>query len=308
MIKILHKLWAITFVIISMAGSINAQNEEVVLWNNTDIPGSIASETYIESYDESLDQVRNVKIPTLKIFVPENPNGTAMIICPGGGYALLAIKRSGYDVAKWLNKLGITAFVLKYRLPSDEIMENKSIGPLQDAQKSIRYVRQNAEKWQLNPNKIGVIGFSAGGHLASTLATHYKDITYKTDDTTSAKPDFTVLVYPVISMDDNTTHKGSRNRLLGSKPSKKMIVKFSNQLQVDSFTSPTFIAHATDDKDVTIKNSIAYYLALKENNVPAELHAFQNGKHAFFLGRENTTSQYWTSQCKNWLLLNNYIN
>ena len=291
-----------------MAGSINAQNEEVVLWNNTDIPGSIASETYIESYDESLDQVRNVKIPTLKIFVPENPNGTAMIICPGGGYALLAIKRSGYDVAKWLNKLGITAFVLKYRLPSDEIMENKSIGPLQDAQKSIRYVRQNAEKWQLNPNKIGVIGFSAGGHLASTLATHYKDITYKTDDTTSAKPDFTVLVYPVISMDDNTTHKGSRNRLLGSKPSKKMIVKFSNQLQVDSFTSPTFIAHATDDKDVTIKNSIAYYLALKENNVPAELHAFQNGKHAFFLGRENTTSQYWTSQCKNWLLLNNYIN
>tara|TARA_R110002049_G_scaffold69554_2_gene180160 strand:+ start:12385 stop:13308 length:924 start_codon:yes stop_codon:yes gene_type:complete len=307
MIKILHKLWAITFVIISMAGSINAQNEEVVLWN-ADIPGAIASETYIESYDKSLDQVRNVKIPTLKIFVPDNPNGTAMIICPGGGYALLAIKRSGYDVAKWLNKLGITAFVLKYRLPNDEIMEDKSIGPLQDAQKSLRYVRQNAEKWKLNPNKIGVIGFSAGGHLASTLATHYKDITYKTNDTTSAKPDFTVLVYPVISMDDNTTHKGSRNRLLGSKPSKKMIAKFSNQLQVDSFTSPTFIAHATDDKDVTIKNSIAYYLALKENNVPAELHAFQNGKHAFFLGRENTTSQYWTSQCKNWLLLNNYIN
>ena len=307
MIKILHKLWAITFVIISMAGSINAQNEEVVLWN-ADIPGAIASETYIESYDKSLDQVRNVKIPTLKIFVPDNPNGTAMIICPGGGYALLAIKRSGYDVAKWLNKLGITAFEVKYRLPNDEIMEDKSIGPLQDAQKSLRYVRQNAEKWKLNPNKIGVIGFSAGGHLASTLATHYKDITYKTNDTTSAKPDFTVLVYPVISMDDNTTHKGSRNRLLGKKPSKKMIAKFSNQLQVDSFTSPTFIAHATDDKDVTIKNSIAYYLALKENNVPAELHAFQNGKHAFFLGRENTTSQYWTSQCKNWLLLNNYIN
>tara|TARA_R110002051_G_scaffold319452_1_gene403544 strand:+ start:17771 stop:18694 length:924 start_codon:yes stop_codon:yes gene_type:complete len=307
MIKILHKLWAITFVIISMAGSINAQNEEVVLWN-ADIPGAIASETYIESYDKSLDQVRNVKIPTLKIFVPDNPNGTAMIICPGGGYALLAIKRSGYDVAKWLNKLGITAFVLKYRLPNDEIMEDKSIGPLQDAQKSLRYVRQNAEKWKLNPNKIGVIGFSAGGHLASTLATHYKDITYKTKDTISAKPDFTVLVYPVISMDDKTTHKGSRNRLLGKKPSKKMIAKFSNQLQVDSFTSPTFIAHATDDKDVTIKNSIAYYLALKENNVPAELHAFQNGKHAFFLGIENTTSQYWTSQCKNWLLLNNYIN
>ncbi|WP_282074107.1 alpha/beta hydrolase [Polaribacter atrinae] len=303
----LHKLWIITFVVINMTTFVDAQNQEVALWN-TSIPGAIASETYIESYDVSLDQVRNVKIPTLKIFVPENPNGTAMIICPGGGYALLAIKRSGYDVAKWLNKLGITAFVLKYRLPSDEIMQDKSIGPLQDAQESIRYVRRNAKKWQLNPNKIGVIGFSAGGHLASTLATHYKDVTYKTKDTTSAKPDFTVLVYPVISMQDNTTHKGSRNRLLGNKPSKEVIEKFSNQLQVNSHTSPTFIAHASDDKDVTIKNSIAYYLALKENNVPAELHAYQNGKHAFFLGRENTTSQYWTSQCKNWLFLNNYIN
>lgn len=307
MIKTLHKIWVITFVIFNMAGSIDAQNKEVELWN-TDIPGTIASETYMESHDINLDQVRNVKIPTLKIFIPENPNGTAMIICPGGGYALLAIKRSGYDVAKWLNKLGITAFVLKYRLPSDAIMEDKSIGPLQDAQESIRYVRRNAKKWQLHPNKIGVIGFSAGGHLASTLATHYKDITYKTKDTTSAKPDFTVLVYPVISMQDNSTHKGSRNRLLGNKQSKEVIEKFSNQLQVNAHTSPTFIAHASDDKTVSVKNSIAYYMALQENNVPAELHVYQHGKHAFFLGRENTTSQYWRNQCENWLFLNNYIN
>jgi acetyl esterase/lipase len=307
MIKIFYKLWVITFVIISMTGNANAQNQEVELWN-TDIPRAIASETYMESHDINLDQVRNVKIPTLKIFIPENPNGTAMIICPGGGYALLAIKRSGYDVAKWLNKLGITAFVLKYRLPSDEIMEDKSIGPLQDAQESIRYVRRNAKKWQLHPNKIGVIGFSAGGHLASTLATHYKDATYKTKDTTSAKPNFTVLVYPVISMQDDITHVGSRNRLLGHKPSKEMIEKFSNQLHVNAYTSPTFIAHASDDKAVSVKNSIAYYLALQENNIPAELHAYQQGKHAFFLGREKTTSQYWRNQCKNWLFLNNYLN
>lgn len=307
MIKTLHKIWLTIFVIISMTGFVDAQNQEIALWS-TEIPGAIVSETYIESYDINLDQIRNVKNPTLKIFVPENPNGTAMIICPGGGYALLAIKRSGYDVAKWLNKLGITAFVLKYRLPSDEIMEDKSIGPLQDAQESIRYVRRNAKKWELHPNKIGVIGFSAGGHLASTLATHYKNVTYKTKDTTSAKPDFTILLYPVISMQGDITHTGSRNRLLGNKPSKEMIEKFSNQLHVNAHTSPTFIAHASDDKAVSVKNGIAYYLALQENNVPAELHAYQHGKHAFFLGRENTTSQYWRNQCENWLFLNNYIN
>lgn len=306
-ITYMHGLALFFLIVICSSRSINAQNEEVQLWD-TDIPGAIASKAYIESHDISLDQIRNVKTPTLKIFVPENPNGTAMVICPGGGYALLAIKRSGYDVAKWLNKLGITAFVLKYRLPSDVIMEDKSIGPLQDAQEAIRYVRRRAEKWQLNPKKIGVIGFSAGGHLASTLAVRYNDETYKSKDTISAKPDFTLLIYPVISMEDDKTHKGSRKRLLGSNPSKEAIENFSNELHLDSLTSPTFIAHASDDKAVTVKNSISYYLALKENNVPAELHVFQNGKHAFFLGREDTTSQYWTSQCSNWLLLNNYIN
>ncbi|MHB0756723.1 alpha/beta hydrolase [Polaribacter sp. M15] len=307
MTKILHKLGVATFLIACITGYVNSQNQEVELWE-TDIPGAIASDTYTESYDVSLDQVRNVKTPTLKIFVPEKPNGTAMVICPGGGYTLLAIKRSGYDVAKWLNTLGITAFVLKYRLPSDEIMENKPIGPLQDAQESIRYVRRYAKKWHLNPQKIGIIGFSAGGHLASTLSTHYQDKIYKNKDTISAKPNFSLLIYPVISMEDSITHKGSRNRLLGNHPSKDNIVKFSNQYHVNAFTSPTFIAHASNDKAVTIENSVAYYLALKKNNVPAEFHAFQNGKHAFFLGKENTTSQYWTNQCRNWLLLNNYIN
>jgi len=297
----------VLLIIICSSTSVHAQNNEINLWNS-EIPGAIEAKDYEEVYNINLDRLSKVKNPSLTAFIPENPNGTAMIICPGGGYALLAIKRSGYDVAKWLNKLGITAFVLKYRLPSDAIMEDKSIGPLQDAQESIRYVRRNAKKWLLNPNKIGVIGFSAGGHLASTLATHYKDVTYKTKDTTSAKPNFTVLVYPVISMQDDITHVGSRNRLLGNKPSKEEIEKFSNQLHVNAHTSPTFIAHASDDQAVSVKNSITYYLALQENNVPAELHAYQHGKHAFFLGREKTTSQYWRNQCKNWLFLNNYIN
>ena len=303
----IYRFVLVLLIIICSSTSVHAQNNEINLWNS-EIPGAIEAKDYEEVYNINLDRLSKVKTPSLTAFIPENPNGTAMIICPGGGYALLAIKRSGYDVASWLNKLGITAFVLKYRLPSDEIMEDKSIGPLQDAQESIRYVRRNAKKWQLHPNKIGVIGFSAGGHLASTLATHYKDATYKTKDTTSAKPNFTVLVYPVISMQDDITHVGSRNRLLGHKPSKEMIEKFSNQLHVNAYTSPTFIAHASDDKAVSVKNSIAYYLALQENNVPAELHAYQQGKHAFFLGREKTTSQYWRNQCKNWLFLNNYLN
>lgn len=306
MIHRLGKMGLVTFVIFTMTGYTHAQNVEIKLWD-TEIPGAITSKAYIEQHDFGLDQVRNVKTPTLRIFVPEKPIGTAIILCPGGGYTYLAIRRSGIDVAEWLNTLGITAFVLKYRLPSDDIMENKSVAPLQDAQKAMRYVRGNADQWKLDKEKIGIMGFSAGGHLASTLATRYDENVYKRKDTISAKPNFSLLIYPVISMVNAIGHKGSRNRLLGAKPTEEAIDKFSNEKHVDSLTAPTFIVHASDDTTVSVKNSLAYYSALSDHGVSAELHLYQNGKHGFFLGKKGTTSQTWPGQCEAWLRHNDFI-
>jgi acetyl esterase/lipase len=287
-------------------GCIHAQNEEIELWSS-EVPGSIKANDYFEVYNENLDQLRKVVNPTLTMFVPENPNGTSIVICPGGGYAYLAIKKEGFIVAQWLNTLGITTFVLKYRLPSDDIMEDKSVGPLQDAQEAIRIIRRNAEKWQLNTERIGVLGFSAGGHVAATLSTHYKDEVYHVSDTTSAKPDFTILVYPVISMDEKIGHQGSRNRLLGINASKELKENFSNEKHIDSLTPPAFIVHASNDNGVLVENSLAFYLGLKNNKVSAELHLYQDGKHGFGLGKTGT-SQFWTQQCERWLRTNKYIN
>jgi len=290
------------------SGFLQAQNEELPLWSN-EIPGAIFTKDYKEVAvfkNGVVDFVSKVTTPTLSVFLPGKSNGTAVVICPGGGYSNLYINGEGYKVAKWLNTIGITAFVLKSRLPSDEIMEDKTIGSLQDAQEAIRFVRRNAEKWDINTEKVGVIGFSAGGHLASTVSTHYNDVVYKAMDTISAKPDFSILIYPVISMEEKITHQGSKNTLLGLFPSAAMIEKYSNEKQIDSLTPPTFMVHATDDKSVPVENSIQYFLALKKNNVPCEIHLYQNGRHGFGLGREGTTGQYWTKQCEEWLRFNKY--
>lgn len=295
------------FIVILMVsiGCLHAQNVEIELWSS-EIPGSIRADDYNEIYNENLDQFRKVVDPTLTIFVPKKPNGTSVLICPGGGYANLSINKEGYKVAEWFNTLGITAFVLKYRLPSDAIMKDKAIGPLQDIQVAMRFIRRNVEKWNLNTEKIGVIGFSAGGHLASTLSTHYNDLVYKQIDSISAKPDFSILVYPVISMEEEIAHKGSRNLLLGSTPSNELIEHYSNEKQIDSLTPPAFLVHAIDDNSVPVENSIKYFLALKKYNIPSEIHLYQNGGHGFGLGN-NGTSHYWTKQCEDWLILNNYI-
>lgn len=291
-----------------MTTNLYAQSIEVELWNGK-IPNAIPNLEYeeIKVFEDSvLVKVSQVKIPTITIFEPKKPNGTAVVICPGGGYLHLAINKEGYKVAEWLNKLGITAIVLKYRLPSDAIMKEKEIGSLQDAQEAIRYARRNAKKWNISENKIGIMGFSAGGHLASTLATHYNDVIYKVGDTASAKPNFSILIYPVISMDDEITHKGSKVNLLGKSPSKETIQKYSNEKQVDSLTPKAFLIHATDDKSVVVENSIKYYLALKSKNITSELHLYEKGGHGFGLGKEDT-SQFWTKDCENWLKLNRYL-
>jgi acetyl esterase/lipase len=250
------------------------------------VPGSKAVVDYVEKADTGDDgviRISKVSVPQIEIFKPAKTSGKtpAVIICPGGGYAILAYNLEGTTVANILNNWGVTAIVLKYRLPGDEIMEDKSIGPLQDAQRAIQYVRENAKQLNVDPQKIGIMGFSAGGHLASTASTHFNKEYISNPKHISLRPDFSILGYPVISMVDSVTHKGSRNNLLGTSPSQKMVENFSNELQVSENTPPTFIVLASDDNGVKPRNSISYYEALLKHHVPAELHIYQNGGHGF---------------------------
>lgn len=289
-----------------MTSQLNAQNEVIELWKNG-VPNAILSDDYEEFHDEKMDRIGKVSNPTLTVFVPKNPNGTSVVICPGGGYQFLAIDKEGYKTAEWFNSLGITAFVLKYRLPSDKIMKNKAVGPLQDAQESVRFIRRNAKKWNLNPAKIGILGYSAGGHLAATLSTKYDEKVYQNNDSISAKPNYSLLIYPVISMTNEITHKGSRNNLLGKPAADELIEQFSTEKLINTETPPTFLVHAIDDKSVPVENSLQYFLALKKYNVISEMHLYQKGGHGFGLGKEGT-SAFWTSHCEKWLQLNQFIN
>jgi acetyl esterase/lipase len=291
--------------------SFSAFSQEIInVWPGT-IPGAIKDSLYKEidlSNETGIYRISKVKIPTLTIFTPpeEKANGTAVLICPGGGYVHLAYTKEGVAIAKWFNSIGVTAFVLKYRLPSDSIMKDKTIGPLMDAQKAMRIIRGNAEKYNINPDKIGVIGFSAGGHLASTLCTHYNDKVYDAD-TISAKPDFSVLGYPVISMEADITHMGSREGLLGKNPTKEEVIKFSNDQQVNKNTPPAFLFLAEDDHTVPIQNSINYFKALSKFKIPAELHIYEKGGHGFGLAKKSGTASEWSNACKNWLKENGML-
>jgi len=305
----LKKSFYILFLLFGIVANLHSQNEILPLWNK--IPDEINTPDYTEKEVIKEDKIQSTSLvinPTLSVFLPKeiNPNQTAILIFPGGGYSHLSMDKEGTKVAEWLNTLGITAFVLKYRLPSDLIMKNKSVGPLQDAQEAVRYVRSNAEKWNIDPNKIGTIGFSAGGHLAATLATHFGDKVYESKFNISARPDFSILIYPVISMEKGITHKGSQTSLLGKNPSQVLIDDFSNEKKITSETPPTFLIHASDDGAVLPENSINYYLALKKKNIPAELHIYEIGGHGFGLGVKDT-SQFWTNDCKEWLKANHYI-
>ncbi|WP_281232893.1 alpha/beta hydrolase [Flavobacterium gelatinilyticum] len=295
-----------SFLLISGSFYAQAQNQVIPLWNK--IPDEIKAPDYKEKEDiknGKLQSTSQVSVPTLSIFIPKEtkPNQSAVIICPGGGYTHLAFDKEGTKAAEWFNSLGIPAFVLKYRLPNDLIMKNKNVGPLQDAQEAIRYVRQNAAKWNIDPKKIGIMGFSAGGHLASTASTHYDDKVYESAYKVSARPDFSLLIYPVISMEEQTTHKGSQVNLLGNNPSQDLINSYSNEKKVTAQTPPAFLIHATDDRAVIPENSINYYLALKKNGVPAELHLYEKGGHGFGLGTIDT-SKFWTKQLEDWLKAN----
>jgi acetyl esterase/lipase len=286
-----------------------AQPVVIKIWPQG-IPGAIANRMYKERmwYVPGRSYYGSVTSPDITIYkAPENTsNGTVIIICPGGGYTYLAVVHEGADIAEWLNSNGITAVVLKYRLPSDSIMMDKSIAPLQDAMEAIRIVRRNARDLGINPQKVGIMGFSAGGHLASTLATHYDENVYKTSDKTSARPDFAILVYPVISMMNPETHAGSRRNLLGENPDTTQVLRFSNQLHVTKDTPPTFIVHSSDDKTVPVINSIGFYQALVKNNVTAEMHIFQKGGHGYGLAKGRKDEGQWPDLCIKWIKENNF--
>ena len=235
--------------------------------------------------------VSNVSVPTLTIYLPEKTKATGMavVVCPGGGYSGLAVDHEGVMVAKWLNNEGIAAFILKYRMPN----KHKEV-PLDDAQQAIRYVRSHASEYNVNPSKIGICGFSAGGHLASTASTHFAT------SGVSTRPDFSILFYPVVTMKE-MTHGGSRNNLLGDNPSKEDIHTFSNEKQVNVNTPPAILLLSDDDKAVVPENSIAYYEALKRNGVPAAMYIFPTGGHGWGFKTDFAYYEQMTKLLSAWL-------
>ncbi len=245
--------------------------------------------------------ISKVTQPTLRAYLPpkEIATGQAIIICPGGGYSILAASHEGSDVAEEFNRKGIAAFVLKYRLPNDSTMVDKTIGPLQDAQTAIKIVRENADSWNVDPNQIGMMGFSAGGHLASTAGTHFKKEVIQNQKNTSLRPDFLILVYPVISFDSIVGHSGSVKNLLGENPSMEMMERYSNDKQVTAETPSTYLVHAKDD-GVNIENSYLFESALKKFNIPVSTTFYETGGHGF--GMTNPQSEIkWMDKVEVWM-------
>jgi acetyl esterase/lipase len=250
-------------------------------------------------------KVSKVVDPTVTAFLPEpaKANGTAVIICPGGGYSYLVVNDEGTHVARDFAAHGIAAFVLKYRLPSDVIMVNREIGPLQDAQRAIQIVRERAAEWHIDPSKVGIMGFSAGGHLASTLSTHYQKAVIDNPKNINLRPDFSLLIYAVITFQDSILHKGSKKALIGENATAEKTREYSNELQVTTDTPPAFLVHAANDKVVPVANSINYFTALQKHGVKAEIHVYQEGGHGFGMNNA-TTKDKWMDRCYNWLLQN----
>jgi acetyl esterase/lipase len=284
----------------------NAQDLTLPLWPAGKLPNYQKSDDVEKRESTDIVRFSKVQSPEIAVFLPSKKNATrqAVIICPGGGYAYLAYDWEGTDVAKLLNSKGITAIVLKYRLPNSKSNITPNLSPLMDAKRAMRIVRANADKWGIQKNNIGIMGFSAGGHLASTLATHFDEGDANSKDSIeqqSSRPDFAVLVYPVITMNKAFTHMGSRTNLLGNNPDSSLVALYSNELQVTKQTPPSFLIHATDDKTVPVENSLRFYEAAKNNGVPVEMHIFPHGGHGFSLAIGKGELESWTDLLITWL-------
>ena len=243
--------------------------------------------------------------PSLTIYLPvkEKANGAAVVICPGGGYGFLAVDHEGRQIAEWLNSLGVAGFILKYRHSRSGAGYGHP-APIQDAQRAIRMVRSRAKPWNIDPGRMGIIGFSAGGHLASSAGTHFNTRYNEAEDAIDAfscRPDFMILGYPVVSFTEWFTHSGSRKNLLGQNPDSKLVESFSNEKQVTPETPPTFLVHADDDQPVPPENSIYFYLALRKANVPAEMHIYEKGGHGFGPGIGKGACSNWMLRCADWM-------
>lgn len=271
-----------------LSGQRPAQEPQaVVLWPDG-APGAVGN--------EDVDQ------PTLTPYLPpvERSAGTAVIVCPGGGYAHLAMDHEGVQIARWLNSIGVTAFVLKYRLGP----RYHHPAPLDDAQRALRYVRLHEDEFHVDSRRLGIWGFSAGGHLASTAATHFdrgNSEAAEAIDRMSSRPDFAILAYPVITMTGEHTHKGSRRNLLGENPDPRLVELLSNEKQVTAETPPTFLFHTTDDQAVSVENSVLFYSALRKAGVPAEMHIYQRGRHGVGLAPTDLVLSSWPRRLADWL-------
>ncbi len=298
----MKKIIVLVFILVSFM----SKSQIILPLYEGNIPNNIISSK--QEVDKGRGRITGITIPQLIVFLPAKPDSlrAAVIICPGGSYAGLAMDHEGYQVAQILNKHSIAAFILKYRIPDDSFMTNKQIAPLQDAERAIQLIREKSIEWNINTKNIGILGFSAGGHLASTLGTHYNEVMIENKNNISLRPDFMILLYPVISFDKSIAHLGSRENLIGKNPTEELVNHFSNELQVNSQTPITFIIHASDDNDVPVENSIRLYQSLQKNKVPVEMHIYEKGGHGFGLHNKTTTDE-WFDRLIDWMKMNKII-
>ncbi|WP_414534320.1 pectin acetylesterase PaeX [Dickeya chrysanthemi] len=280
------------------------------IWPQGEAPGAITSSVQQQVVERSKDPawpdraVTGIRSPEITVYVPDNPNGTALLITPGGSYQRVVLDKEGSDLAPYFTQQGYTLFVMTYRMPADGHQEGAD-APLADAQRAIRTLRSHAAQWRIDPQRIGIMGFSAGGHVAASLGTRFAQTVYPAQDEidhVSARPDFMVLMYPVISMQENIAHAGSRKALMGSHPSEAQIERYSAEKQVSAQTPPTFLVHAIDDPSVSVDNSLVMLSALRENKIPAEIHLFEQGKHGFGIrGTVGLPAAAWPQLLNNWI-------
>lgn len=273
-----------------LATNLLAQSEPdtIPLW-----PGGAPGAQGNEAHDQ----------PTLiRYLAPaETATGAAVVVCPGGGYSMLAMDHEGHQIARWLNSFGVSAYIVTYRLGKNGYQHPI---PMNDGKRAIRTVRTHATDWGIDPDRIGVLGFSAGGHLASTLGTHFDAGNAQATDSidrANSRPDFMVLLYPVISFTEEYQHAGSRKMLLGEDADSALVASLSNETQVQEDTPPTFLVHTSEDTGVPPQNSIAFYLALHEKGIPAELHVYEKGRHGLGMGSRGSAFSSWPERCEEWM-------
>lgn len=282
-----------------------AQNHIIPLWEGTPpLQEDMGLEEEVRQ--ENIIRIANVQTPTIEVYLPNKSiaTGQAVMIFPGGGYGILAYDWEGTDFTKWLNAQGIAGIVVKYRLPISKSLTDPKEVPLLDAQRAIRLTRAHAAEWNINPANVGIMGFSAGGHLASTLSTQYAhelDRSKDEIDLLDARPAFSILVYPVITFQEKYTHGGSKKNLLGENPSPELVDRFSNEKNVTEQTPPTFLVHAQDDTGVPIENSLLYYQALHQHGIPASLHIYPKGGHGFSFGLGKGPVENWRDVLLDWM-------